>query len=363
MKQVHFYMPAGEINPLGNGASKRSAQINDLLSANFNLKNVNKISGTFFPRFKRYSNALSVCIRHQIPINTFREFSELGHHYLNCKKTTGDYKNNKGCFFWESTTNNYYYKPNFFKEFGFKLIAFPHNLESLVPGQSSPFSKLQSPDWLQEELDQLKLCDHVFTISEEEQWFLSLNNIKSTYYPYFPTQIQYNNLLKIRIERQKLDQGGFYLMFGSFFYQPIGTGLLQILKPLNTTDSQIIISGFGSENIIGSIDFKLNSNIKIIGSTSTTELNDLLVRCKGVIVNQSGSSGALTKLKELQIAGVPVILNSESTRSFKNIHGFHVFHDFEELKVLLNKNLSMPDLPEANSFYENRVIEIINSLQ
>lgn len=362
MKQAHFYMPAGEINPFGNGASKRSAQISALLLVHFQIENINIIPGTFFSKFSRYYHALKFLVANPIKISTFKDFSILGYHYLNGKKNINNYKGNPQYLFWESTLNNYHYKPLLYKKMGCKLIAFPHNLESLVPGQYSTLSNKPSPIWLHEELDQLRLCDHVFTISEEEHWFLALNGIKSSYYPYYPTQELENNLLEIRALRPKDKNEGFYLMFGSFFYKPIRQGLLEILKVLNNTDVKVKISGFGSDTILESIDYPLNPNIEIIGESTPQELNQLLTDCKGVIVNQAMSSGALTKLKELQIAGVPVILNDASTRSFKNVNGFYVFHDFGEFTELLTKDLEIPELPSKNEYYNQRVIKIINSL-
>jgi len=362
MKQAHFYMPAGEINPFGNGASKRSAQISALLLLHFQIENINILPGTFFSKFSRYYHALKFLLANPIKISTFRDFSILGYHYLNGKKNINNYKGNPQYLFWESTLNNYHYKPLLYKKMGCKLIAFPHNLESLVPGQISVVSEKPSPLWLDEELEQLRLCDHVFTISEEEQWFLSLNKIKSTYYPYFPTKILKEKLLSIRKQREHFILNNFYLMFGSFFYEPIGRGLLEVLQVLNETNSHIKITGFGCDNLVNGIEYNLNGNIEVLGETTPGDLNKLLAECKGVIINQALSSGALTKLKELQIAGVPVLLNEASTRSFKNVNGFYVYRDFIELKNLLDKDLEIPNLPENNDFYDNRIIHIINNL-
>jgi glycosyltransferase involved in cell wall biosynthesis len=361
MISKQLYLPAGEINEIGNGASKRSAQINDLLNSNYNLVNINEIPNFFFSKGMRYMAALRILFHQKIKIKKFKDFSHLGFHYLNSQKIVHDNINPK-FFFWESTLHNYHYKPLLFNTLGCKLIAFPHNLESLVPGQFSTLSNKPSPIWLHEELDQLRLCDHVFTISEEEQWFLTLNGIKSSYYPYYPIEELEKNLMEIRALRTMEKNEVFYLIFGSFFYEPIRQGLLDILKVLNSIDVKVKISGFGSNAIFELIDYPLNSNIEIIGESTPQELNQLLTNCKGVIVNQAMSSGALTKLKELQIAGVPVILNDASTRSFKNVNGFYVFHDFVEFTELLPKDLVIPELPSKNEYYNQRVIKIINSL-
>ena len=151
MKQAHFYMPAGEINPFGNGASKRSAQISALLLLHFQIENINILPGTFFSKFSRYYHALKFLLANPIKISTFRDFSILGYHYLNGKKNINNYKGNPQYLFWESTLNNYHYKPLLYKKMGCKLIAFPHNLESLVPGQISVVSEKPSPLWLDED--------------------------------------------------------------------------------------------------------------------------------------------------------------------------------------------------------------------
>ena len=87
-------------------------------------------------------------------------------------------------FLWENTQD----LPSLYmmKAAGAKIIAYPHNLESLVPTQVDLTTHKQSPYWLYEEVKRLKLCDEVYTISKEETWLLQLFGINAKYFPYYP---------------------------------------------------------------------------------------------------------------------------------------------------------------------------------
>jgi hypothetical protein len=361
MKKRIIFNPGSAINPFGGGGEKRSTQINELLLEHFDFINISN-KNILFSRFKRLKKAFYAAVFFGVKIRKLKDFTLLGYYYLNCEKIVETHALKKPLLVWESTISNYYYLPFFYKKLGCKLVAFPVNIDALVPNEI-PHKGLNAKTYLLEyDLEQLRLCEHVFTISEEEHWLLSLNNIKSTYFPYYPNKILEKTLLTIRAQRKKDMLGDFYLMFGSFFYEPTKMGLLEILKPLNIIDAKVVITGYGAENIFNTLDFSLNPHIKYIGMSTLDELNQLLKTCKGVIINQVLSSGALTKLKELQIAGVPVILNTDSTRSFKNVHGFNVYRTINELKEFVVKDLPMPNLPEDNSFYENRAVQIIKEI-
>jgi len=76
---------------------------------------------------------------------------------------------------------------------------------------------------------------------------------------------------------------------------------------------------------------------------------------KALLCYQNSGSGALTRICEMLIAGVPVIANSHAARSFYNKKGlieFSVLEDIDSVLIdLKNQNYEMPEIikKSANS--------------
>lgn len=357
----HFYLPAGEIERFGNGSARRSAQIFTLLKDHFDIENVAQVKSIFHSRSARYLSGIHSCIAHKIPVKSLKDIAVAGHHYLNVKGLVGNSTNR--ILFWESTLLVYPFKPSFFKQVGCKLICFPHNLESLVPGQVSSISGKASPSWFDEELLQFKQCDHIFTISREEEWLLSLYGIPCSWLPYYPAEEVVADLLEIRKFRKENGHENFFLIFGSFFYPPIRNGINEIIEftKNNNLSVPLKIAGFGSEEILN-LHSNLPASIEILGAVTTRELLDLQRRCKGIIINQQVSSGALTKLVEIQLAGIPVVVNHHSLRSYGEAGGLSPFYSLQELPCILESVLTTPELPEKPDKYYRQAVEIISRL-
>jgi hypothetical protein len=104
----------------------------------------------------------------------------------------------------------------------------------------------------------------------------------------------------------------------------------------------------------------LDENVKILGTVDDETLKDLLVRCKALIVSQKPSGGALTKLQEMRIAGVPVIGNKLSFRSYSNVAGFYPYFDFADLKALLGiEKYENPEIPKRNLMAERKFVRTV----
>ncbi len=361
MKTKHLYLPLGEINPFGNGSEKRTTQIYELLNQEFDLEDISKKKRSFFSTLKTYQSGISKGKQFNIPFHSIKDIALAGYNFLNCKKFLSEYPLSNPLLIWESTLLTYHFLPYMYKKLGCKTIGFPHNLESLVIGQKSPVSGVPSPGWFKEELNQLKQCEHIFTISEEENWLLSLYNLNCTYFPYYPPKETEIELLDIRKHRSTQTLEDYYLIFGSFNYGPIKKGLVDLIHYLQHSNIQtpIKITGYGSDLIKNEFERMLPNNIQILGPSSKAQLHNLLLKCKGVLVNQANSSGALTKLKELQIAGIPVIVNSASARSYRNQNGIFTYHVFDEIEEIINKEPGIPDLPKNNDHFNHQVIDII----
>lgn len=248
------------------------------------------------------------------------------------------------------------------KETGFRVIAIPHNLESLVPGQRSPESQLASPRWLQEELRYLGFADKVFCISREDQWLLRVHGVEAEYLPYFPNTETTDYLLKIRAEREKVQQN-FLLILGTAYNPATRLGMRNLLTYLSQKpfpiNRQLVVAGYGTEL------FKTKAiceSVEYLGTVSNETLSELLLQAKAVLIHQAATSGALTRIVEMQIAGIPVIANVDAARSYFNAPGVFVYETLDELWELAAADLACTPAPNRVLKHEERFVSIIKNL-
>lgn len=357
-------------NPFGNGAEKRSAQIKELLD---DLKTecdhtyFEKKETSFLKIFSHFFKALRI-INKYFKLHQFKSIRR----FLGCLKkvmTTFEifeqkYKGESLLFIWESTTLSNFHLPVLVKGENGITIGVPHNIESLVPGQFSYITGSNSPTWFPDELKLFSLCKHVFTISREETWLLRLYGINSHYLPYFPPKAVCVELLKIRKKRLRKDTAlkgkKQILMLGSIYNPPTRAGMesrIALFEKNKPDNIELIIAGFGTEELI-LFSKEGKNNIWIAGSISNYELFELLCEVDAVLIHQSPTTGALTRIPELLLAGVPLIVNNDAARSYYTCNGVYVYNsDFEFLKLLNNPILPMPEKPifptqEVNFFYQ-----------
>lgn len=246
-----------------------------------------------------------------------------------------------------------------------KFIVFPQNLESLVPLSKSIQTGKQSPDWFQEELTALQKCDGVFTISREEQWLLGLYGLESGFMPYFPLAEAQKELLSIRDKRTKtpeIVENNSFLCIASAHYYPTYLGMKSLIELFESSpiSAKLLIGGFGSEVLSSCIT---SSKVELVGQLSQDKINDLHTRVKAVIINQPYSTGALTKIPETLISGVPIILNHQSARSYHGTDGLHIFESKTDFHRILTENLPVPKIYEAPKVFEETMIEEISKFR
>lgn len=352
-----------DASSFGHGGERRSAQIEEILrSRNISFKDIT-LPRISVKLFLSYLHILVYDVIKLFPwkINTSKVklyIFELVKSYSIANNLN---LNNEDVFIWESTYLNRRFILKGVKRSNARIVAVPHNLESLVPTQKSPFTDKISPFWLDEEIKMLKHCDLVVTISREEQWLLELHGIATIYLPYFPTKQVYDFLIAIKQKREvseRQTKHGFIIL-GTAVNPPTFLGITKLLNfledcslPENTT---INVIGFGSEKI--KENMKKNDNVKIIGTVSNEELSHYLETTKGVIIHGAPSSGALTKIPELLIAGVPVLVNETAARSYFNYSGVYIYHNGLELLDLLSSELSPPGAFDCISTYEDQFVE------
>jgi hypothetical protein len=347
-----------ESKPFGHGGEKRSSQISELLEE----CNLNSI---FIP--KGYDKS-------KFTTRFYRNFFLLAKLYLklffiikspfSIKKTlkqiiwaaglkdifAGESYNTK-VFIYETSKLNLAPLIPYYKKKGFLLIGIPHNIESLVPGLESELSGKKSPYWLLEEIRFLKEFDLVFAISKEETLLLQQCGVNAKYLPYYPVEKVFEYLKTIRGLRFKMTSHNNgkrkLLMLGTVVNPPTLIGMkdrISFFEKHKLGNWDILVAGFGTNVLEKYLTGK--ERIQIVGELSDQVLSALLCEVDLVLIHQPPTSGSLTRIIELLISGIPVLVNFSSARDCYGINGIYVYYNDEQmLEYLSYDNYLIPDVP------------------
>lgn len=345
-------------DPFGHGGEKRSSQITQLLKEC-------DINSIFIPKgydksifrirfFKNFFLLAKLYLKLSFIINTTFSFRKIFKQILWAASLNdifaGELYNSK-LFIYETSKLTLAPLIPYYKKKGFRVIGMPHNLESLVPGSESELTKMRSPNWLFEEIRFLKFFDTVFAISKEETLFLLQCGIKAEYLPYFPVDEVFRYLQEIRGIRIK-KAGKTYgnrklLMLGSAINPPTFIGMkdrILFLGEKKLSNWDILVAGFGT-NVLREYIIE-NERIKILGELSDEELSELLCEVDLVLIHQPPTAGSLTRIVELLISGVPVLVNFSGARDYYGTNGIYVYYDDEQmLEYLSYDKYAIPDIP------------------
>ena len=328
-------------NPGGDGGCRRSAQIEEYWKG----LQVNFIDEKFIlPKKYSINQAIKWFFQAIVFITCYvgwKKYPQLKDKYraiftyaLRLPVIYDKYKEQDIIFLWENTHD----VPALYlmKAAGAKIIGYPHNLESLVPTQVDTLSHKKAPYWLYEEIERLKLCDEVYCISKEETWLLQLYGINAKYFPYYPPEVVEQELLNIKERRNAIQSqdNRNYLILGSATNPPTRIGMQKLIdyfgakKDLEYT---IHIAGYQTDSL------EMMDRIHIInhGTVSVEVLNKLLIETDGIIIYQPTTSGALTRIVENRIAGIPIYANFGAARDFYNLADVHIYETLEDLNKLL----------------------------
>lgn len=212
------------------------------------------------------------------------------------------------------------------------LVAVCHNLETLSRAQVEPSCQ---QEMLYYELELLAKCDLVITISKEETWLLKNLGMNPAYLPYFPLQQNLARFQEVRRKREEREKAN-YLLFGTVYNFPTLDGMKQVIAAVTVGTllhgDRLFVAGFGTDQLASELN---HPAVELRGAVTDAELDELLITIKGCIVYQESGSGALTKIPELLVAGVPVIINSQAARSHHNLPGLFEFAALEQLSSQL----------------------------
>ena len=245
---------------------------------------------------------------------------------------------------------------------GIPTVAVAHNIESLVSNEALTYAKGGLHGRFAAECAQLALADHRFVISERDQWLLSLFGIDSSVLPYYPPQRRRLALETVRARRAPCDQNRRFLVMGSAYYPPTYEGMRYILRVMINSGVlargiTIDVMGFGSERLRQDCDAK---GIRFHGSVSDDEMFDLMAATTAAILYQHHGTGALTRVVDFLLAGVPVLANPAAARSYEHLADVRVFFDEDDLVESMRG--CFPPLAAAVGYPARSAARFLNSL-
>lgn len=238
------------------------------------------------------------------------------------------------------------------KQAGVKVVGVCHNIESLSGFQVAPGKQQKL---LNRELVLLAECDLVITISREETFLLHNLGVATCYFPYFPAEEIRDRLVKVRSRRHGTVMRD-VLMVGTAGNVATRQGMKHAIrswheKKLSQPGRELLVAGYGTETLATCE----TDGVRFLGPLSDQELDKLLGTVKACLCYQEQASGALTRIPEMLVAGVPVLANSHAARSYYNLAGVSEFSDFDELgaaiEVLENQDYDVPSpvVPDAKA--------------
>jgi len=219
---------------------------------------------------------------------------------------------------------------------GIPVAAVCHNIESLVASNVDPAHRL---DLFKLELEMFARCEIVITISREDTTLLNNfnDNANAVFFPYYPVEDIRRRLTAIRRKREKT--GGSkpkenYLMMGTAINNETREGMLKMIRRWETVGAsayggKLLVAGYDTDTFLGEV--KSSDNVEFLGPLDNDEHDRRLSEIKAFTCYQERGGGALTRICEMLIAGVPVVANSHAARSYYDKKGVVEFRDFTGL--------------------------------
>lgn len=339
--------------PFGNGGERREAQLDEIyreagISRRYYAMDCPPLTlGMWWRSFRLiFRSQNRVIFRHLI------RHPKAVYHYLkawawNVDSLLSFCQSDESLFVYEGSAAYHYPVVEEALRHGKKVVAVMHNIESLVPGSKSEITQHYAPADLQDEIHLLRRCDTVFMISKEETWLMRLYGVNAYYLPYYPAKECREWLLQIRTAREKNNSSlaQSYLVIGSAINSPTAIGMQQLVDYAAACLQCITlrVGGYGTDKRIR-IPVGC-SNVVLLGELSQEQLTHEMTTCTAILINQPPTTGALTRIVEAEIAGVPVVANTDSMRDYFNIQGIYEYRQLDELAVVLNQELQIPNVP------------------
>jgi hypothetical protein len=186
------------------------------------------------------------------------------------------------------------------------FVVFPQNLEFLVPGTRPEVTFRHFAGAYEIEALIYRRARKVFTISHFDATILHCLSVDAEVWPFYPTEDELPRLRRLRDARQRTAGAREdVLVLGTAINPPTRAGmntLLASVRESKTWTRHINVVGFGTDTL----DSGGAAHIHIVGPVESAILDRFMVDCAFAMIYQPPTTGFLTRLVELNLAGIPV---------------------------------------------------------
>lgn len=215
---------------------------------------------------------------------------------------------------------------------GVPYVVFPQNLEFLVPNAQPEVTFRNFSGAYEIEALIHRQARKVFTISRFDATILKCMGIDAGVWPSYPPAEEIARLGRIRDARQR-DGGGQkeVLVLGTVINPPTHAGMSTLLRTVaesRTWTHRLNVVGFGTETL--RVDDQ--PHINIIGPVDGDTLDRLMATCAFALIHQPPTTGFLTRLVDMNLAGVPVAMVGGYEQA-RNLEDFGIFV-FDRLEAI-----------------------------
>lgn len=213
------------------------------------------------------------------------------------------------------------------------VAAICHNLETLVPSQVAPRKRSAA---LLAEIAVLRRCALAVTISREETVILRNLGIEVLHLPYHPTSAAAERLRAVRRRREAVEDKRDYLALGSAGNRETAEGLVRLEACWRSRGAaaggRLLLAGYGTEKLPVSVDGP--GEALRLGALAAGDLDALLSTVRAAVCHQERGAGALTRITDFLLAGVPVIATEHAGRSYYGTPGLTIAPGIADLPEL-----------------------------
>jgi hypothetical protein len=334
-------------NPYGTGGEKRSAQILALCeAAGFAVTDMQPPSANTRWRARLAGMLIRWRLGRHVSVDDAGA-GLLGYRSLFYRDALARHRGAR-ILLWETTYDSIL--PTLARAEGYRIVALPHNLESLVSEAAFADPGHDVLTGLTMEIRRLHLADAIFTISKEERWLLEARKLAPHYLPFYPDPALAGACSRIRNARVAQVQAdgsiaGPLLLVGSAFNPSTERGMrwqLEQLRAAGWPAAGVVVIGPQTETRLA--EFAV-PGVRILGGVTWEELTRHLTTCSAMLIHTFGGAGAVTRIPEALLAGVPVIANSNASRDQYGTPGVHVYDDPAGFQALIRASLPIPPPP------------------
>jgi glycosyltransferase involved in cell wall biosynthesis len=266
------------------------------------------------------------------------------------------------CLLWEAT-----HQPArgfLAREVGWRVVAVPQNVEALQrPIPRNREERAQRLRLIEQEATSLSYADRVFCISDEDAWLLRGLGVPASVLPYFPSPALEARLLEIRAERQASPPNGPVLVLGCLSNPDAIEGFRAFMTELDAVLAAVgqtaVAAGLGTDRHLLP---GLSSRIDCRGWLDAAAFRQCLVDARALVVHQDAGGGALTRIPEALLCGLPVIANRVAARSARHYDGVHCVDSADGLRELLGGDVPTPRCPARPTRAEQAFVACVREL-